>query len=90
MRRWRRICRRVIADDVPPGSLREARTARIELLRHQLEPALSILSGAGSRVLLADVVGLAKTIQLVCSTGAPSATTVPARPPKLNVPPRST
>ncbi len=37
--------------------------ARIDLLPHQLEPALAILHGLGSRVLLADEVGLGKTIQ---------------------------
>ncbi|PYR30149.1 MAG: helicase, partial [Acidobacteria bacterium] len=40
-----------------------ARTARMELLPHQLEPALAIVSGLGTRVLLADEVGLGKTVQ---------------------------
>lgn len=61
--RWRTACRAAIADDTPPGSLRRARTAGIDLLPHQLEPALSILAGRGCRVLLADEVGLGKTIQ---------------------------
>jgi len=41
----------------------------MDLLPHQLEPALAILRGLGSRVLLADEVGLGKTIQagLVCA-----------------------
>ena len=30
---------------------------------HQLEPALAVLAGHGSRVLLADAVGLGKTVQ---------------------------
>ena len=60
---WRRACRALIAADGPPGSLRAARPARIDLLPHQLEPALAILRGLGTRVLLADDVGLGKTIQ---------------------------
>ena len=61
--RWRRACRALIAADGPPGSLRAARPARIDLLPHQLEPALAILRGLGTRLLLADEVGLGKTIQ---------------------------
>jgi SNF2 family DNA or RNA helicase len=61
--RWRRACRALIAADGPPGSLRTARAARIELLPHQLEPAMAILRGLGTRLLLADDVGLGKTIQ---------------------------
>src|SRR5207245_9943771 len=47
----------------PSGSLMSSRLARIDLLPHQLEPALAVLRGLGSRVLLADDVGLGKTIQ---------------------------
>jgi hypothetical protein len=61
--RWRRACRALLADDAPAAGLRAARSARIDLLPHQLEPALAILSGRGARVLLADDVGLGKTIQ---------------------------
>ncbi|MGH9141463.1 MAG: DEAD/DEAH box helicase, partial [Vicinamibacterales bacterium] len=60
---WRRACRALIANDGTPGSVRVARSARIDLLPHQLEPALAILRGLGTRVLLADEVGLGKTIQ---------------------------
>jgi superfamily II DNA or RNA helicase len=60
---WRRACRALIAADGPPGSLRAARAARIDLLPHQLEPAMAILRGLGTRLLLADEVGLGKTIQ---------------------------
>jgi superfamily II DNA or RNA helicase len=60
---WRRACRALIAAEGPPGSLRAARTARIDLLPHQLEPALAVLRGLGTRLLLADEVGLGKTIQ---------------------------
>jgi SNF2 family DNA or RNA helicase len=61
--RWRRACRALVAADGPPGSLRSARSARIDLLPHQLEPALAVLRGLGTRLLLADEVGLGKTIQ---------------------------
>jgi len=62
-RRWRRVCRALVADDGPAGVLRTARLARIDLLPHQLEPALAVVRGLGSRVLIADEVGLGKTIQ---------------------------
>jgi len=61
--RWRRACRALIAADGPAGSLRAARMARIDLLPHQLEPALAIVRGLGTRLLLADAVGLGKTIE---------------------------
>jgi superfamily II DNA or RNA helicase len=60
---WRRACRALIAADDPPGSLRSARTARIDLMPHQLEPAMALVRGLGTRMLLADEVGLGKTIQ---------------------------
>jgi superfamily II DNA or RNA helicase len=62
-RRWRRACRALLADWSPPGGLRAARDAHIDLLPHQLEPALALVRGRGTRVLLADDVGLGKTIQ---------------------------
>jgi len=67
--RWRNACRHFLADNRPPGGLEAALHAQIDLLPHQLEPALAILRGLGSRVLLADEVGLGKTIQagLVCA-----------------------
>ena len=60
---WRRACRALIAADCPPGSLRSARKARIDLFPHQLEPAIAIVRGLGTRLLLADAVGLGKTIE---------------------------
>jgi superfamily II DNA or RNA helicase len=62
-RRWRRACRDLIAANAPPAGLRFAGHARMDLLPHQLEPALAVLRGFGSRVLLADDVGLGKTVQ---------------------------
>lgn len=44
------------------GPLRAAAAASIEILDYQLEPALACLQGAG-RVLIADEVGLGKTIE---------------------------
>jgi len=61
--RWRRACRALVADVAPPDGLRVARSAHIDLLPHQLEPALAVIRGRGTRVLLADDVGLGKTIQ---------------------------
>jgi superfamily II DNA or RNA helicase len=68
-RRWRRTCRQLLAANGPPASLRTARGARIDLLPHQLEPALAVLRGLGCRLLLADDVGLGKTVQaaLICA-----------------------
>src|SRR5215218_307985 len=61
--RWRRAFRAVVAGQHPPGALRTAVDARIDLMPYQLEPALAVLRGAGVRLLLADDVGLGKTIQ---------------------------
>jgi superfamily II DNA or RNA helicase len=52
-----------MADVSHPSTLRTARQAGITLLPYQLEPAMAIVSGLGSRVLIADEVGLGKTIQ---------------------------
>jgi len=60
---WRRACRAIVADHTPPGGLRAVRHARIDVMPHQLEPALAILRGRACRLLLADEVGLGKTIQ---------------------------
>jgi superfamily II DNA or RNA helicase len=61
--RWRDAFRSLVADSTPPGGLREARRAQLELLPHQLEPALAVIAGRSARILLADDVGLGKTIQ---------------------------
>ena len=62
-RRWRRALRSLVASEHGPASLRAAHRARIELMPYQLEPALALVRGAGVRLLLADDVGLGKTIQ---------------------------
>ena len=51
-----------IASARPPRGLWTAAAAKVDLLAYQLEPALAVLGGA-TRVLLADGVGLGKTIQ---------------------------
>lgn len=53
---------RALAEAHPWSRLWTADTARLELLPWQLEPALAVLDGA-SRLLLADGVGLGKTVQ---------------------------
>jgi superfamily II DNA or RNA helicase len=63
LRRWRQRLRTLLAGDGAAGSLRSALRARMDLLPHQLEPALALVRGSGSRVLIADEVGLGKTVQ---------------------------
>jgi superfamily II DNA or RNA helicase len=61
--RWRRTVRSAIAGSHPAGGLRAIVAARLDLLPHQLEPALALVRGRGTRVLIADEVGLGKTVQ---------------------------
>jgi superfamily II DNA or RNA helicase len=61
---WRRAARAAFATAVPSWwSLRAAARAGITLLAWQLEPVLAFTRGLASRVLLADEVGLGKTVQ---------------------------
>jgi superfamily II DNA or RNA helicase len=60
---WRRACRALLTAEGPADALRTAVRARIDLMPYQLEPALALVRGLGSRVLIADEVGLGKTIQ---------------------------
>ncbi len=75
-RHWANVCRALIAADGPAGTLRVAPTANVDLLPYQLEPALALLHGHASRVLIADEVGLGKTVQAalaaaeLCARGA--------------------
>jgi len=62
-RSWRRRCRALVAASGPSDRLQTAVHARIDLLAHQLEPALAIVRGLACRVLIADEVGLGKTVQ---------------------------
>ena len=52
----------VVASERPPLGLWTAAAAAIDLMPYQLEPALAVLRGA-TRLLIADAVGLGKTIQ---------------------------
>src|SRR5688572_19131103 len=62
--RWRRIARATLADATPtPQALRTAARAQFAVVPFQLEPALAVASGLGCRLLIADEVGLGKTIQ---------------------------
>ena len=62
--RWRRYARHTLAEALPsPTSLRRVTAANVTILPFQLEPALAVAQGLGSRLLLADAVGLGKTIQ---------------------------
>lgn len=62
--RWRQVARHALATAWPTwSSLRAARDAILDVIPFQLEPALALVRGAGCRYLLADAVGLGKTIQ---------------------------
>ena len=61
--RWRRAARALIGACGAPGLLHASSAADMDILPHQLEPAVAVLRGDGCRILLADEVGLGKTIQ---------------------------
>ena len=66
MATWRAACAALLNEQAAQHStsaLHTAAAARIDLHPHQLEPALAISRGLTSRVLIADDVGLGKTIQ---------------------------
>ena len=61
---WRRIARTALAEATPSyDSLQRRSTPTFAILPFQLEPALAVTRGLASRVLIADEVGLGKTIQ---------------------------
>ena len=63
-RKWRHLTRDILTQATPAWpSLRTGLRARISLLPFQLEPALAVTHGVASRILIADEVGLGKTIQ---------------------------
>lgn len=62
-RRWMRHLHAQVADLRAFGELRTPQRAAINILPFQLEPALALVRGHASRFLLADEVGLGKTIQ---------------------------
>ncbi len=61
-RRWMRQFRHCLLEDTRDGALSAAAGACFDLLPYQLEPALAVLAGE-TRVLIADAVGLGKTVQ---------------------------
>jgi len=60
---WLTELGRQLADCRRFGELRAAGAASIDLLAFQLEPALAVVRGLATRLLIADEVGLGKTIQ---------------------------
>ncbi|HKY21280.1 MAG TPA: helicase-related protein [Vicinamibacterales bacterium] len=62
-RRWIRHLHSELSELRMAGELLEAAGATIDILPFQLEPALALITGRASRFLLADEVGLGKTIQ---------------------------
>ena len=62
-RRWAHAVNRSLLGAHPFGGLRAAAGARFDLLPFQLEPALAMLRHGRLRLLIADAVGLGKTIQ---------------------------
>ncbi|MDE3156453.1 MAG: DEAD/DEAH box helicase [Acidobacteriota bacterium] len=61
--RWLDGLRALVVATPGAGHLRAAASADISLLPYQLEPALAVVRGQACRLLLADAVGLGKTIQ---------------------------
>lgn len=67
LRTWRRACARLVQEHGGATALHAAAAATLDVLPFQLEPALALLGGHGARLLLADEVGLGKTVQaLLC------------------------
>jgi superfamily II DNA or RNA helicase len=62
-RRWMRTLYRAALDQKPFGGLSAAAASSIDFLPYQLEPALAMLRNGYARMLIADAVGLGKTIQ---------------------------
>jgi superfamily II DNA or RNA helicase len=62
--RWRHVARHALADAHPSwASLRTAARANLTPIPYQLEPALALQRGDACRFLIADAVGLGKTVQ---------------------------
>ena len=62
--RWLNTLGRLREDTASQGTLRGAASALLDLHAYQLEPALHVVKGHACRLLLADEVGLSKTIQV--------------------------
>jgi superfamily II DNA or RNA helicase len=62
--RWRHVVRGILAGAAPRfDSMRTAARAQLTVLPFQLEPAIAVATGVGVRLLIADEVGLGKTVQ---------------------------
>ncbi len=62
-RAWMAAFRAAILHQREPDTLAAAARANLDLLPHQLEPALAVVRHGARRLLLADAVGLGKTIE---------------------------
>ena len=62
-RTWRRACQKALSAGRYADDVQTIGDARIEPFAYQLEPASAILRGDATRILIADEVGLGKTIQ---------------------------
>jgi hypothetical protein len=62
-RRWLRLLQRAAIEARPFGGLFPAAAGTIDIHPYQLEPALAVLRDGRTRILIADAVGLGKTIQ---------------------------
>jgi ERCC4-related helicase len=63
-RAWCRRVRAALAEATPaPDAIRTPPGAALAVLPFQLEPALAVVRGLSSRILIADEVGLGKTVQ---------------------------
>ncbi len=62
-RRWLHALRRAAAGAHPAGGLKRTARSAIEILPYQLEPALAMIALGVPRLMIADAVGLGKTIQ---------------------------
>lgn len=68
IRRWRRTCAAILQEHGGTTAMHQAAAATVDVLPFQLEPALALLGGIGTRLLIADDVGLGKTVQaLLCA-----------------------
>ncbi len=62
-RRVARCCAAAVRQSHAAGQTRTAIDAHIDLMPYQIEPTLAVLHGEATRILLADEVGLGKTVQ---------------------------